>query len=238
MKLWVIIQCGVILAALTACLIAMSTTTNSGLKDISTVSEFQQINAEMIKYSSGEIIESDMIKYLKSTISADCLSLHSPRQVIVVTPNERIKQYYGSFMQEVIVKDVIEGDYSIIDKKINIAAIGGFDITDGTITMLSSYGNNIMLPGNDYLVFCEITEISDYMEIPLYRAMPSMLSWLNLNSDYSKSIESDSDALYSEYINSEFLGCTQDALNAALKAKLEVIKEYLGDDYDYLVQSE
>jgi hypothetical protein len=231
MKLWGIIQCGVILAALTAGLIAMNTTTNSGLKDIDTVTEFQQINAEMIKYSSEKIVESDMIEYLKSTISVDSLSLHSPRQVIVVAPTENIKQYYGSFMQEVIVKDVIEGDDSIIDKKIHIAAIGGLDIIDGTITMLSSYGNNIMLPGNDYLVFCEIAETSDYMEIPLYRAMPSMLSWLNLNSDYSKSIESDSDALYSEYNDSEFLGCTQVALDATLKAKSEVINEYLGDAY-------
>jgi hypothetical protein len=227
MKIWILIQAGIIAVTLSLGAIFMSTTTDLGLTDINNVYDYMNTDAKLIIYSSEGVEFETLKEQLLASVAEDSLLYHSKRQIFVVTPTEKIKDYLGSYEQTVTVKKVIEGDIKLENSEIRMACFGGLEIIDDEIFMAGSYGNNIMLPENDYLIFCEKTEISEFMKKPLYRAIYGMASWLNLTSDYSKSIEYGETAMYRNYSNSEFIGSDQQILDYMILIKHEIINKYM-----------
>lgn len=76
------------------------------------------------------------------------------------------------YVQDTVIKNVIEGDTAVSGKTIYLAKMGGIIVKEDLdkICIDISTCVNIMIPEERYLVFCAKSEASDVVDsdIPLY----------------------------------------------------------------------
>lgn len=181
------------------------------------------LNAETEDY--GEVLlnsENDILEKL----SGDSMLSHSEVNVLIVRAKDDFTQYSQSYTQTAIVKEVVSGNNSITNQEILIANYFGITKQENNqFIFWGTKGRNIMIPKNEYLIFCEKAEISDYETKPVYRILPTTFSCLNVSSDYSKIIDINNN-VYKEYVGSEFLVNNEKTLNAVLKIKHDILDIY------------
>jgi hypothetical protein len=231
-------------------LIMKTTITDAGIYDIHMVNDyleacktFQTIGIDSVQKDAGEDIESQRDYYLKS-VTEDGAYVHYDLQVFVVEaldtgiPEENMLFNRGSCMSQYVkVVKVLQGD-DIEGQYIDIYAMQGIISTsDDRIVNTGAHHKNAMLPGNQYLVFCEpmenMKELSTAGGCDLkYREIYSLFGRLCISQDFTALLqESPEDT---DWKNVEFFAYHQETLDALLEIKHEILERYdihVGDCY-------
>ncbi|MCR5742849.1 MAG: hypothetical protein K6F92_03850 [Lachnospiraceae bacterium] len=245
MKLWKIMSiicAAMVVSTIVICLCCRLTVKDAGISDIRDIGGYlEYCSGVPIKaidrkaVSMAEFILSNKDKY-KTGVSSEGLYVHHDLQVFVVEKvdmtnanDETIFQLPGEVAQDVKVVKVLQGD-NIEGEYINLYGIGGILIQyDNSIVNMGVNWKNVMLPGNQYLVFCECVENMQELEnccgYPLkYRLIYSLFNQLNITRDMTQLLNEDGTC--SDWSNIEFFTYNSDTLDALLEIKREILKEY------------
>lgn len=173
----------------------------------------------------GDTLLSEKDNIIKK-ISGETILNHGEVNIMVVRTQNNYSQLLQSYTQNAIIKEIISGDEKLKGNEITVVSYYGvFPNDNNQFCFWGTRGRNIMIPDNDYLIFCEKVETSDYYSIPMYRILPTTFSCLNLNSDYSKIVDINNN-YYKEYIGSEFFVNNKKTLDAVLEIKHEIIDSF------------
>lgn len=149
-------------------------------------------------------------------------------------------QKKNMYVQDAVVKNVIEGDTAMAGKRIYLARAGGIiekeEINKICIDTLTCV--NIMIPEERYLVFCAKSEASDVLgldlDIPIYESVFSKFALLRIDrddteavSDYGeKQVDDRYYTDYKAYAGQEFFVISKDTLLEYIKIKHKILKKY------------
>lgn len=149
-------------------------------------------------------------------------------------------QKKNMYVQDAVVKNVIEGDTAMAGKRIYLARAWGIIEKEdlNKICIDTSTCVNIMIPEERYLVFCAKSEVSDVLgldsDIPIYESVSSKFALLRIDrddteavSDYGqKQVDDRYYTDYKTYADQEFFVISKDTLLEYIKIKHEILKKY------------
>lgn len=170
-------------------------------------------------------------------------SMMSDVCVFEITAGYVYIQKKNMYVQDAVVKNVIEGDTAMAGKRIYLARAWGIiekeDLNKICIDTFTCV--NIMIPEERYLVFCAKSEVSDVLgldsDIPIYEPVFSKFSRFALLridrddteavSDYGrKQVDDRYYTDYKAYAEQEFFVISKDTLLEYIKIKHEILKKY------------
>ena len=130
--------------------------------------EFYENNENFIKVSKG-----------------NAAFMHGEFCAMLVEAGEDYLPYTGTFEQNAIIKEVYAGCKYEVDTEISLVQMGGVNISSDTdeVSIQFAYQNLPMVPGEEYLVFCEETELSYEMERPQFRTYAGANSIVSVDND-------------------------------------------------------
>ena len=238
MKKFLIIIAAMVLAA--SVFIAIYTNTDSyRLNKISSYNAFKE-------YADGlqmilDDTEPERILEIKDKIFEQLKpSMMSEVCVFEITAGNAYMQKGTMYVQDAVVKNVIEGDTAMAGKGIYLAKVGGIIEKEdlNKICIDTSTCVNIMIPEERYLVFCAKSEASDVLgldsDIPIYESVFSKFALLRIDrddteavSDYGQKQKDDRYYTnYKAYAEQEFFVISKDTLLEYIKIKHEILKKY------------
>ncbi len=257
MKAWKIMAfsgAGLIALTFIISLICRTAVTDAGLRGIRTVEEYLSycsgvsVRAVDGVDDNGETADNLLSDkdYFKTSVSSQGAYVHHDLQVFVVEMEDKeIEEEETAFQrgstiaQSVRVIKVLQGD-SIEGEYIELYSMFGLSISeDGSVINMGSCWKNIMLPGNQYLVFCEamenMEELEDYCGAALkYRTVYSLFNQLNITKDMTLLLNEDGTC--DNWKEIEFFAYNQTTLDALLEIKHEILDAYdlsVGDWLEY-----
>lgn len=155
--------------------------------------------------------------------------------ILIIEAHDEFKQFPDMYTQNATVKSVIQGDKSIVGSEITMA--GYFGVREANqknnYVFMGTMDRNVLIPGNEYAVFCEKVEISEYLDRPAYRSIILTLTCFNLTSNYSKIIDPDN-LSYSEYADSEFFAADEKTLEIINDVRKQIFEEFNIPFPDYM----
>lgn len=158
-------------------------------------------------------------------------------EIYVVIPTGVVRQLNFTFFQEVKIAKIIRGEQEE-EEVIEIVTQGGF--YDQKYKYHHYLNNrplyfgmkNILLPGNEYLIFVQPLKVNGYTERKRYNLSSLLFGTFNLSSDYSKPINKPiNEIAYNEYGDSEYLCDTNNTLEKLLQFKHNIVERYLTEIY-------
>lgn len=213
----------------------LSTTTDHGLKSISTYTEMQEVLSDYATISIEDLFvsetDSDAIaqsmlnskKTILTKFNSDSILVHGELNIFVVTVKDYFKLYPSSYVQKAEITKVITGNDSMTDEEIMLSQTYGlYETEDGTFVM-GTRGRNFLKPNHSYLVFCEKCEISDYIDTPAYRTLHNTFSTIDLTE---KTVLAADGERYADFAECEFLVRNQNVADAINEVKNYIISEY------------
>ncbi|MDE6434982.1 MAG: hypothetical protein K2L07_12225 [Lachnospiraceae bacterium] len=237
MKKFLIIVAAMVLAA--AVFIAIYTNTDSyKINKISTYDAFKEY-ADGLQMSLDDT-EPERIKTKDKIFEQLKPPMMSEVCVFEITAGYVYIQKKNMYVQDAVVKNVIEGDTAMAGKRIYLAKAGGIIEKDdlNKICIDTSTCVNIMIPEERYLVFCAKSEASDVLgldsDIPIYESVFSKFALLRIDrddteavSDYGeKQVDDRYYTDYKAYAEQEFFVISKDTLLEYIKIKHEILKKY------------
>lgn len=160
--------------------------------------------------------------------------------VFEITAGNAYIQKKNMYVQDAVVRNVIEGDAVMSGKRIYLAKAGGI-IVNGDLNKIcidTSTCVNIMIPGERYLVFCGKSEAQDILgldsDMPIYESVPSKFALLRIDRDDTEAVldygqKQEDDRYYADYkayAEQEFFVISKDTLSEYIKIKHEILREY------------
>lgn len=158
--------------------------------------------------------------------------------VFEITAGNAYMQKGSMYVQDAMVKNVIEGDFAMSGKSIYLAKAGGIIVKEdlNKICLDTSTCVNIMIPEERYLVFCAKSEAADVVDsdIPLYESVPSKFALLCIDRDDTEAVldygqKQEDDRYYVDYkayAEQEFFVISKDTLLEYIKIKHEILEKY------------
>lgn len=241
MKKFIGITIGVILLFVIVFLFIVHNTQDYGLEKISDYEDFieytKDLKTDIFSLEVAELMEYEetAFKYLESQTG--------DTSILVVKAGSDFQIKGGCFFQNAQIEDVIQGDSQLCGKEIRLAKGRGvliYSEMEEAVYVNTLPAVNVMKPENRYLVFCEEAEISYALSVPLYRVAISPYALLNIDRDDEHAI-SDCEmntfikegyeyeepvALYSNWIDQEFMGNSDETLEVFLSVKNKLLKKY------------
>lgn len=158
--------------------------------------------------------------------------------VFEITAGNAYMQKGSMYIQDAVIKNVIEGDVAMSGKSIYLAKAGGIIVKEelNKICIDTSTCVNIMIPEKRYLVFCAKSEATDVVDsnIPLYEVVPSKFGLLRIDRDDTEAVldygqKQEDDRYYTDYktyAEQEFFVISKDTLSEYIKIKHDILKKY------------
>lgn len=236
---------GVVIGVVVVFMLTFCYTVNNmkyyGLDKIATYDDFieytKDIRAELDDTDAEQFkdYEEKAFEYLES--------IDGETSIFVAKAGSEFRLKSAGAFQNVQIERVIQGEPALCGKEIQLItkpAIRIYDKMQEDIFVCTLPYVNVMKPGNRYLVFCEETEISRFLEIPLFRITLSGYSMLNIDKDDEHAIsdwemitfiiddyeEKAPVAPYCDLINQEFMGTSDETLEVFLSAKRKLLEKY------------
>ncbi len=228
-------------------LICRSTYTNSGLGDINSVSEYLEyvnkipVNAIDAPVNTENVEEQirENRNYYITAVSQQGGYVHHDLKVLIVQVNDDsfLYQKINMLVQTAKVIKVLQGE-AIEGEYVDIYSMLGISFSNnGEVINYGVSSKNIMLPGNQYLVFCEevenMEELADYEgNIYKYRQIYALYNQLNITRDMTSLLADTPNQ--TDWHDVEFFVYNQETLNALLDIKHEILSQYgiaVGDNY-------
>ncbi len=238
MKKFIMIVAAMVLAA--AVFIAIYTNTDSyKINKISTYDGFKKY-AEDLQVRLDDT-EPERIAEIKDKIFDQLKSpLMSDVCVFEITAGNALIQKENMYVQDAVVKNVIEGDTAMSGKSIYLARAGGISVKEELDKICIDMPTcvNVMIPEERYLVFCGKSEASDVLGldsvIPIYEAVYSKFGLLCIDRDDTEAVsdygQKQADdryyAGYKAYGEQEFFVKSKATLSEYIKIKHEILKKY------------
>lgn len=194
-----------------------------GIEKVNDVSDLDQLDIQ-IEYAYGMNSEEESFcENLNNNARSYIENLEVAPVVLVVEPCGSIKQYRGSYSQEVEVREVLkcDNDNIQIDSIINIYQYGGFENHDGILTYTQM--TNLMYPDNSYLVFLEESELNTYMDRNEFYYYDSIFSCIKLTGDVGKTCTSLD---FNECKEIHYFCVSDRMLESILSVEQTILEEY------------
>lgn len=225
MRKWALVVILIVVLVLGVGMIGKSNFKDGGIISIKNMEDIRALNCNVNQIFTKEDVDAFMadypVEFFEQAMQEYC--------VAVVKPMDNIHQYDFTMTQEVEIVNVINGEIQQ-GSAVEIVCDGGvygqeykYYVYDNDRPIF--YGMiNMMLPGNEYLVFVEPLETNEYTEKQRYRLAFDLFATWNLSDDYSKPIDKPiNEICYNEYENSEFLCDTPETVEKLLSLKKEVL---------------
>lgn len=140
--------------------------------------------------------------------------------VLIVEPTGNIKCTHYAILQEMEIKQTLRGDAKSGDVVQCVLQFARVETRENGVFLINS-GMNLMQTGNQYLLFCKNSDMSNYSSTDYYMCDPSF-TYLNLSDDnVAMSIAEDNH--YSNLYSCEFFGEDEEAVAAILDFKRDLI---------------
>jgi len=203
---------------------------NRGIIDVRTRADILALNCNV-----NQIFTEEDVDLFIADAEKNFAGLPDGTEIYVVQPVDSIAQYDFTLLQEAEIVRVLEGncqEHGVIQ----IVSAGGFydqkyryhEYSNGNPLYFGM--NNILLPGNQYLVFLTPLEINKYTETKRYRPVFSLFSTFNVTGDHSVPIDREVNTIgYNEFGDSEYFCDTPYTLEHLLAFKHSVLEQYLPD---------
>lgn len=237
MKKFVIVIIITIILAVVVFAVIYTNTDSYGINNISTYDAFKEyadgLQMRLDDTESKRILEikDKIFEQLKPPMLSDVC-------VFEITAGNAYMQKGSMYIQDAVIKNVIEGDAAMSGKSIYLAKAGGI-IVKGELNKIcidTSTCVNIMIPEERYLIFCAKSEATDVVDsnIPLYEAVPSKFGLLRIDKDDTEAVldygqKQEDDRYYTDYkayAEQEFFVISKDTLLEYIKIKHEILKKY------------
>lgn len=197
---------------------------DNGILAIRTIEDIQRLDCNVNQIFTEKDVElfiADAENYFQN-LSEDV-------EIYIVSPTNNIRQHNFTMTQEAEVVEVIRGD-GIENNLLQIVTSGGvYDQKYSFHTYANDrpvfYGmSNLLLPGNQYLVFLKPLKTNAYTETKRYNFAFALFSSFNLTSDFSLPVDKPIDEVaYNDFGNSEYLCDSPKTLEHILHFKEYVI---------------
>lgn len=241
MKKFIGVVVGLVLLFMIAFTFIIHSMHDYGLDKITTYEDFieytKELKTDIYTMEASELMEYEetALNYLESQTGETSIF------VVKAGSDFRIKS--NCFFQNAQVEEVIQGDSQLCGKEIRLAKSGGvhiFEEMEESVYVNTLPAVNVMKPENRYLVFCEEAEISYALSVPLYRIALSPYALLNIDRDDEHAISDyemvtfiidgfeyeEPVASYTDWINQEFMGNSDETLGVFLSVKKELLQKY------------
>ncbi|MDE6626060.1 MAG: hypothetical protein K2K56_06800 [Lachnospiraceae bacterium] len=237
MKKFVIVIIITIILAVVVFAVIHINTDSYGINKISTYEAFKEYaDGLQMRLDDTELerileIKDKIFEQLKPPMMSDVC-------VFEITAGKAYMQKGSMYVQDAVIKNVIEGDAAMSGKSIYLAKAGGIIVKEdlNKVCIDTSTCVNIMIPEERYLVFCAKSEATDVVDsdIPLYESVPSKFALLRIDRDDTEAVldygqEQEDDRYYTDYkayAEQEFFVISKDTLLEYIKIKHEILKKY------------
>lgn len=160
--------------------------------------------------------------------------IHYEFCVMVIEAGNMYIQHDGTYEQNAIIKEVIQGCKYEEGTEITIVGLYGCSVTEeGEVKLMTPYGRPPFRSGEKYLLFCEESELSAEMEKPQFRTIVGSYSYLSLSNNNVVALEEN--PTVDEILNSEFVVRKMLSAPYVLEYKQEIL-EYYGVSAEGTVQ--
>lgn len=199
---------------------------DSGLASINHVEDLENRDIR-IEYAFGKDVEENFTIDDFPGGRADPDFISTADVIAIVTPTGVIDQSYGSLGQEILVKQVIQGDdYAEVGRKSRVYGGEGFFLDGGKIKYINTL--NLMYPGNDYLIFMDRTPLYEYEVEPTYTLKSWTFGYIKVNAGQRNSLpdEDYSRFAFSELKEYEFFSVSDKITNMLDDCMNEIVERY------------
>lgn len=204
----------------------------SNMEKYTTVEKVRSSNLQVDDWIAKSTVggwEADGIKVTKEQQLDEYFEyLTENPDVLIVEPTGNIKCTHLAMFQEIEIKQTLKGDAKAGDVVQCILECVRIETNENGV-FLMSYGANLMQEGNQYLLFCKKTDMSNYSSTDYY--MCGGLSYYNLCDD-NVAMPMTGDRHYSNLCTCEFYGEDEEAVAAILEFKRNLMPR-LKEEYSF-----
>lgn len=171
--------------------------TSIGIEDVASVTDLRALDIQ-IEYRRGQDGTAEKLREHYRTEGQQYVDMACEAPVsLVVAPLDDFHQYRGSFSQRVRVEQVVRSvDNVQPGDEITIFRSGGLVNRDGVVTYDGT--DNVLLPGQRYLVFLEPSELNSYTDEQSYSEVGTTLDIIPLNRERPPACTSTDYGTYAE----------------------------------------
>jgi hypothetical protein len=227
-RIFIFVQILIICVALVFGQVIKANMNKCGIEKVRTIMELDQMEIALGSIFADEAEDSQsFIDYAQQYVT----HVEDAAIIAVIEPTGNIRPYYYSWKDEVVVKKVIRGDASLVNKKINIYDTSQVAVDKNFNENVAYYDVvNIMRPGNQYLAFFDPVELHPYMDEVNYRFSEAYFAYLKLES-VKDGLDLDLQNIESKHLNEisdvEFLTSSNKTYQSMVKIKEAIIQKYL-----------
>lgn len=229
MKKRIVLTCGLVIGSIVLAVVAKGWFGKSNLARFTTIEDI--INSEIVLSGNHVAYESEFCGFEEYT-AQDMIDMYieylsEDECLYIVKPTGNIRLQAWILMQEVVVEEVIYGD-DIEGQTFYIINQGGrIETTDSGVELMT-YALNLMQPDNEYLLFCDYCEISDYSDELYYMHFPSFF-YFSLDEEDAVAVVYEEGRLYRDYPECDFFVESEVAAEAAVEFKEQIVQYFLGN---------
>lgn len=201
--------------------------TDRGLCDVHTLDDLRNYSFSFVSVDDEEDV-SAYEEYREEYIRAcgEC------GNIFVVSPTGGYEMGRLRGMQEVEVSEVIRGDKALAGARVWIDGMPGLSDEEDNGRLCIDMLSNYMLPGNEYLIFCNAygpVMLEDWPDCSKYYSTSGIFDYFNISRREGTGgiVETDTEYSFDELKEYEYFGTCQAVLDEKQKIKDVLIEKYL-----------
>lgn len=202
--------------------------TDQGLCDVHTLDDLKKYSFSFVSVD-GEEDASAYKEYEKEYIQ-DCGECSC---IFTVSPTGGYKMGRLRGMQEVEVTGVIRGDGNLAGTRVWIDGMPGLNDEEGNGKLYIDNLFNYMLPGNEYLLFCNAygpIMLEERPDCSKYYSISGLFDYFNISRQEPAGgiVETGTEYTFDELSGYEYFGTCQSALDEKQRIKEALVKKFVG----------
>ncbi len=198
----------------------------SNIKEIDFLSSDESLRNIEIQYAWGMNGEGDdLCNDLRDNADKYIDQADGASSILIVHPAGYIRQFKGSFSQEVTVIGVIRAESDLLQpqQNIQIYQYGGFEVNNNKIYFTKTC--NIMDPSSTYIVFLENSPLNEYNTASDYYLTDTIVSCINLDS-MSNQLQYKQNYNFVDYIGTNHFSTSENIATSIMKLEDAVLLKY------------
>lgn len=221
-KRWVL-SIGIIIASIGVAICSKGMFKESNFEKYKSVEDVKSSNIVVADFYYESIFCGYEGHTLQDTIDEYIDFYETDECVFVVEPTGNLNFQSWITMQEVVIKEVVRGSGDV-GERCYIINQGGRIATENNAVNLWSYGVNLMLPGKEYLLFCNSCELSEYRDETYYVHSPGIF-YFALDDECVAAVYEEG-KFYKDYPQCEFYVESEATIQGITEFKKQIMEHF------------
>lgn len=192
----------------------------SNMEKYTTVEQLKKSNVRVGSLIYKSAVAGWELETKEEQIDSYVAALTEMPEVLIVEPTGNIKCTHFAIFQEIKIVQVIQGDATVGDIAQCIFQGARIETQEDGVYLMSC-GVNLMQVGNQYLLFCENSDMSNYSSTEYYLNKPG-ICYFNLSDD-NIAMSYEEYGKYSDMYSCEYFAANEEAVDAIIEFKKELV---------------